>query len=85
MQLVGGRELLPRGLLQLGHHVVTLPGPFPVDLIDLARLGVELGLVSAGDILDETANQFLGEIHDVLGVNVSFAREPNKVFPKTLT
>ncbi|GKT46492.1 uncharacterized protein ColSpa_06674 [Colletotrichum spaethianum] len=68
VQLVGGGELLAGGLLELGNHLEALPGLLPVDLVHLTVLGVELGLVAAGDVLDEAADQLLSQVHNVVDI-----------------
>ncbi|KAJ6256208.1 Ubiquitin carboxyl-terminal hydrolase [Drechslerella dactyloides] len=70
VQLVAGRELLARRLLQLGHHLDAAPRPLPVDFVHFAGLRVELGAITAGDVLDEAGNELLCQVHDVVDVRV---------------
>jgi hypothetical protein len=68
VQLVSRGEGLAGSLLELGDHLEALPGLLPVDLVDLTMLGVELGLVAAGQLLDHAADEVLGELHDVVDI-----------------
>ena len=68
---VAWRELLTASLLERRDHLDTLPGLGPVDLVDLTRLCVELGLEAATDGLDETFNKILSALHDIVDVGKS--------------
>lgn len=70
VELVTRRELLASGLLKGGDHLHAAPGGLPVDVVGLARLGVEGGLVTTGDVLHETGNQLLGQVHDIVDIGV---------------
>jgi hypothetical protein len=68
---VASRELLTAGLLERRDHLNALPGLGPVDFVDLAGLCVELGLKAAADGLDETLDEVLSALHDIVDVGKS--------------
>jgi len=70
VELVARRELLARGLLEGRDHLDPAPGRLPVDGVHLAGLGVEGRLVAAGDVLDQTGDELLSQVHDVVDVRV---------------
>lgn len=70
VELVTGGELLAGGLFQSGDHLHAAPGGLPVNVVGLARLGVVGGLVSTGDLLDQTGDKLLGQIHDIEHIGV---------------
>lgn len=70
VELVAGRELLAGCLLELGDHLISRPGLLPVDLVDLAGLVGEGGLVAAGQVLDESRDHVLSDVHEVIDISV---------------
>lgn len=68
VQRVARWEFLAASLFQGGDHLDALPGLGPVDLVDLAGLGVEFGLVAACDFLDQVGDEVFGQVHDVVDV-----------------
>lgn len=70
MKLVTGRELLASGLLQGGDHFHSPPRSLPVHVVCLTVLGVEGGLVTTRDVLDQTGDKLLGQVHDIVYIGV---------------
>lgn len=70
VELVTWGKLLAGGFLEGWDHLYAPPGGLPVHVVGLACLGVEGGLVAAGDVLDETRNELLCEVHEVESVSV---------------
>ena len=68
VEFVAGWEFLACGFLQGGDHLDALPGRGPVDVVGLAGLRLVCGLVRAGDLLDETGNELLGQVHHVVDI-----------------
>lgn len=71
VQLVAFGELFTTGFLESGNHLDALPGLGPVDGVDLAVLGLELGLVATGQVLDEVGHKVLGGVHQVVDIGKS--------------
>ena len=71
VQLLAWWELLAGGLLESRNHLDAPPGSLPVDVVHFAGLGGERGLVTAGDVLDETRNKILSDVHDVVHIGIS--------------
>lgn len=70
VELITRRELLAGNPLELGNHLNPPPGTLPVDVVDLARLCVVLGLVSTGDLLDHSGDEVFSDRHHVVGIAV---------------
>lgn len=71
VQLVTWRELLTSGLLEGRDHLHAAPGGLPVDVVLLASLGMENGLVTAGDVLHQAGDQLFSQVHDIVDIGVS--------------
>jgi hypothetical protein len=72
LELVSGRELDVKLLLELLDHVETLPGGGEVELQlgSLLAFRVVLELVAAGKVVNEAGDERLGEVHEVVHVGV---------------
>lgn len=70
VELVSRRKLLSGRLLEGGNHLNSLPRSLPVDIVDLATLGVELGLVATGNLLDHAGHELLGDLHEIVDIRI---------------